>query len=107
MQRTVTSIGAERPGGGHQRLLCRVLRVARTAEDSEANAEHGRRLPLDHDLEGVTIAVENGIDEGAVVHALIVPCQVVHPRSSASRSVAVARTRVVIVTVARTRVVIV
>ena len=57
----------------------------RTAEDPEAGSVDGARLTLDEGTERPAITGEGGLDEGAVVHALIVPCPCPHAGDAFSR----------------------
>jgi hypothetical protein len=49
-----------------------------SAEDAEAGTIDRDLLPVHEDPEEITITGEDGIDEGLVVHALIVPRRAIH-----------------------------
>ena len=110
-QRPIAAVGADRSVGHHEALLGHVLGVVGTAEDAQAGAVDGDLFALHQEAEGVMVAVQDGIDETAVVHGPIVPCGCAHSPSVVPRAVVSAAgtgvATVVVVAVAGARVVVV
>lgn len=70
-------------------------------ENAQAGSKDGGMLPLDEDAEGMAVATQDGIDEAAIIHGLIVPFTNRHrrQRGATSVAVAVARARVVVIVI--------
>ena len=102
-QRTVAAVGAKRAKGHHEALLGDVLGIVRPAKDAEAGPVHRHLLALDQHAERIAITGQNGVDEAAVIHGLIVPRRCCHRRSVVASVMAGAGAVVVAVLVFATR----
>ena len=70
-ERALAAPARERSVGGHERLLRGVLGLVEVAEDPMAGPDDRRRFALDQMPIGITVAGEDGVDDGAVT-ALVV-----------------------------------
>jgi hypothetical protein len=66
-ERAVASPGRQRLVGGHECFLGRILGRREVAEDPLARADDGRTFRLDQASERLPVAIENGLDDRALV----------------------------------------